>query len=84
VGLRAARQAALIEPGKPQKNGFIESFDGQLCDECLNEHWFQSLPDARRVVEEWSVDYNLNRPHKGAVILLTKATALEYAKQGLG
>jgi putative transposase len=52
-----------IEPGKPVQNCFIESFNGRLRDECLNEHWFQSLPHARRIVEEWRIDYNRTRPH---------------------
>jgi putative transposase len=52
-----------IEPGKPVQNAFIESFNGRLRDECLNEHWFLSLPDARRVVEDWRIDYNQHRPH---------------------
>lgn len=47
-----------IRPGKPQENGFIESFDGKFRDECLNEHWFLSLEDARRTIEEWRIDYN--------------------------
>lgn len=45
-----------IEPGKPQQNGFIESFNGRLRDECLNEHWFRNLPHARRIIEEWRPD----------------------------
>ena len=45
------------------QNAFIESFNGRLRDECLNEHWFLSLPDARRIVEEWRMDYNRDRPH---------------------
>lgn len=52
-----------IEPGKPVQNCFIESFNGRLRDECLNEHWFLSVPDARQVVEEWRIDYNRTRPH---------------------
>jgi putative transposase len=52
-----------IEPGKPVQNAYIESFNGRLRDECLNEHWFLSLPDARRIVEEWRIDYNRTRPH---------------------
>lgn len=52
-----------IRPGKPQENGFIESFNGKFRDECLNEHWFLSLEDARRTIEEWRIDYNENRPH---------------------
>lgn len=52
-----------IEPGKPVQNAYIESFNGRLRDECLNEHWFLSLPDARRTVEDWRIDYNRERPH---------------------
>lgn len=52
-----------IRPGKPQENGFIESFNGKIRDECLNENWFLSLEDARRTIEEWRLDYNENRPH---------------------
>jgi putative transposase len=52
-----------IDPGKPSQNGFIESFNGRLRDECLNEHWFTSLADARSIVEAWRLDYNRARPH---------------------
>jgi putative transposase len=52
-----------IEPGKPVQNAVIESFIGRLRDECLNQHWFVSLADARRIVEAWRLDYNRCRPH---------------------
>jgi putative transposase len=52
-----------IQPGKPMQNGFMESFNGKLRDECLNEHVFSSLAEARRVIEAWRVDYNEVRPH---------------------
>ena len=52
-----------IQPGKPQQNGSIESFNGKLRDECLNEHWFTSLDHAREVVEQWRIEYNTIRPH---------------------
>jgi putative transposase len=52
-----------IAPGKPMQNGFMESFNGKLRDECLNEHVFASLPEARRLIEEWRIDYNQVRPH---------------------
>lgn len=52
-----------IQPGKPQQNGFIESFNGRLRDECLNEALFSTLPEARRIIEAWRVDYNEDRPH---------------------
>ena len=52
-----------IAPGKPQQNGFIESFNGRLRDELLNETLFRSLPHARAVLEAWRYDYNEARPH---------------------
>ena len=52
-----------IAPGKPQQNGFVESFNGRLRDECLNEHLFPSLAAARRIIEAWRTHYNTVRPH---------------------
>jgi putative transposase len=52
-----------IAPGKPSQNGFVESFNGRLRDECLNQSWFTSLTDARATVEAWRRDYNGGRPH---------------------
>jgi putative transposase len=52
-----------IAPGKPQQNGFVESFNGRFRDECLNEHLFASLAAARRIIEAWRIDYNTERPH---------------------
>lgn len=52
-----------IAPGKPQQNGFVESFIGRLRDELLNEEVFASLADARRALELWRYDYNNIRPH---------------------
>jgi putative transposase len=52
-----------IAPGKPQQNGFVESFNGRLRDECLNEHLFSSLSEARCLIEAWRIDYNTCRPH---------------------
>src|ERR1700751_1326718 len=51
-----------IAPGKPQQNGFMESFNGKLRDECLNEHVFSSLAEARRLIESWRLDYNAELP----------------------
>ncbi len=50
-------------PGKPTDNAFIESFNGRLRQECLNQNWFTSLDDARQIVEAWREDYNQFRPH---------------------
>jgi putative transposase len=52
-----------IRPGKPVENGYIESFNGRLRDECLNVSLFFSLEDAREKLEAWRRDYNLARPH---------------------
>ncbi|SLN55434.1 hypothetical protein RUM8411_02695 [Ruegeria meonggei] len=52
-----------IDPGKPQQNAFIESFNGSLRDELLNEELFDSLDDARRKLALWRYDYNHVRPH---------------------
>jgi putative transposase len=52
-----------IAPGKPTQNGHIESFNGKLRDECLNQEWFTSLQEARVVLEAWRTDYNTQRPH---------------------
>ena len=47
-------QLRLIQPGKPNQNAYIESFNGRLRDECLNEHWFPKLLHARTEVENWT------------------------------
>jgi putative transposase len=66
-----------IEPGKPVQNAFIESFNGKLRDECLNEHWFLSLQDAREKIETWRQDYNAMRPHSS----LGNLTPEEFIRQ---
>ncbi len=52
-----------IQPGKPMQNGFVESFNGRLRDELLNETLFRSLPHARELLRAWKDDYNDHRPH---------------------
>lgn len=52
-----------IQPGKPMQNGYIESFNGKLRDECLNENWFLGLSEAKETIEKWRIDYNNIRPH---------------------
>jgi putative transposase len=69
-----------IRPGKPVENAYIESFNGRLRDECLNQHWFLSLKDARRLIAEWQVDYNEVRPHSS----LDGRTPTEYAAANRG
>ena len=64
-----------IAPGKPMQNGFVESFNGRLRDECLNEHVFSNLSEARAIIEDWRIDYNTNRPHTS----LNGLTPTEFA-----
>ncbi len=64
-----------IAPGKPMQNGFVESFNGRLRDECLNEHLFRSYSQARRIIEHWGYDYNNERPHTSLGGLSPKAIA---------
>ena len=52
-----------IEPGSPWENGYIESFNGKLRDECLDGELFLSLAEARYIVDRWRMDYNHYRPH---------------------
>jgi putative transposase len=52
-----------IEPGKPMLNAYVESFNGKLRDECLNENWFVGVRDARHLTGSWRLDYNRVRPH---------------------
>lgn len=67
----------LIEPGKPNQNAYVESFNGRLRDECLNEHWFTSLLHAKAVIAIWLREYNEERPKLG----LGGMTPAAYAKQ---
>jgi len=64
-------------PGKPSDNAYIESFNARFRLECLNEHWFLSLEDARERIEVWRKDYNENRPHSS----LGNISPVEYAEQ---
>lgn len=69
-------QLDFIEPGKPVQNAYIESFNGRLRDECLNQNLFFDIQDAKRKVESWRLDYNQNRPHSS----LGNMTPEEFAK----
>jgi putative transposase len=66
---------SFIQPGKPVQNAFIESFNGKLRDECLNENYFTSLIDAKTTIEAWRRDYNETRPHSS----LGDLTPTEFA-----
>ncbi|MEM9478100.1 MAG: IS3 family transposase [Verrucomicrobiota bacterium] len=66
-----------IQPGKPVQKCFVESFNGTCRDECLNEHWFLSLEDAREIIDLWREDYNRIRSHSS----LGRISPREYAAQ---
>ena len=68
-----------IAPGKPQQNAFIESFNGRLRDELLNETLFSSLAHAREALSFWKDDYNTIRPHSGLGNLTPAAYAYRSA-----
>ena len=72
-------QLAFIRPGRPTENGFIESFNGRLRDECLNVELFGSLADATRLLTAWRDDYNHQRPHSS----LGDTTPAEFAAKTL-
>jgi putative transposase len=62
-------------PGKPTDNAYIESFNGRLRQECLNENWFLTLEDAQQRMDIWRQDYNEQRPHSA----LGQRTPTEFA-----
>jgi len=66
-----------IEPGKPTQNGSVESFNGRLRDELLNEYAFPTLFHARSAVEHWRIDYNHVRPHTA----IGGLTPIEFIRQ---
>jgi transposase InsO family protein len=70
-----------IQPGKLAQNAYVESFNGRLRDECLNEHWFTSLAHARAIIEEWRRDYNEQRPKKDLGGLPPAAYAAQLARR---
>lgn len=73
----------LIEPGKPNQNAYIESFNGRLRDECLNEHWFLNLAHAKTIIEAWRREYNEERPKKALGGLTPAAYARQLAEKSV-
>ena len=74
---REGVQLDFIEPGRPMQNGHLESFNGKFRDECLNQHWFTDLDDARATIAAWREDYNSVRPHSA----LDNLTPLDFAQR---
>ncbi len=70
-----------IEPGKPVQNAYIESFNGKFRDECLNEHWFSDIEEARRIIEAYRVEYNTFRPHSALGDLTPQEFAARHGEE---
>ena len=70
-----------ITPGKPMQNGYVESFNGKFRDECLNLNWFSDLADAKKMIEEWRVEYNEVRPHSSLKNATPRAFATRIKEQ---
>ena len=74
---RSGTKLHFIQPGKPMQNAFVESFNGTFRDNCLNEHWFKDLADARQTIDAWRHHYNHVRPHSSLGYLPPE----KYARQ---
>ena len=68
---------SFIQPGKPTQNAFVESLNGKFRNECLNQHWFRTLDEARYEIDLWREHYNHVRPHSS----LNYMSPVEFAKQ---
>jgi putative transposase len=76
------RRDTFIAPGKPMQNGFIESFNGRMRNELLNETLFFNLDQARSKLAAWAADYNLHRPHSTLGYLAPVAFAANLTATG--
>ncbi|WP_087072559.1 IS3 family transposase [Mycobacterium dioxanotrophicus] len=72
-------RSLFIDPGSPWQNAFVESFNGRLRDELLNSWRFDSLLEARVIIEDWRRDYNANRPHSAHGELTPAEFALQWS-----
>jgi len=73
-----------IAPGKPTQNGFVESFNGRMRDELLNETLFFTIGQARLILARWMHDYNTERPHSSLGYATPAAFAAELEQQRAG
>ena len=76
--------SSYIAPGKPTQNGFVESFNGRMRDELLNETLFFTIGQARAVLARWVDDYNTERPHSSLGYATPAAFAAGLEKQRAG
>lgn len=67
---------SFIQPGKPTQNAFVESLNGKFRNECLNQHWFRSIDEAKHEINLWREHYNNERPHSA----LNYLPPVEFAK----
>jgi putative transposase len=70
------------QPGRPTQNGYVESFNGKLREECLRINWFQNLFEARRIIANWQRDYNECRPHSRLNYLTQAELRQKQAEEG--
>lgn len=71
---------SFIQPGKPNQNAYAESFNARFRDECLNQHWFVSLGEAKGIIEEWRKEFNEQRPHSSLNYKTPREFAEEYRR----
>jgi putative transposase len=71
-----------IEPSKPLQTGYLQNCTAKVRDECLTIHWFRSLADARRLIEDWRTSYNTERPHSALCGDTPAAYAVHYQAVG--
>jgi putative transposase len=65
------------------ENAYVESFNGRFRDECLNEHWFQTMAHAKQVIESWRNEYNTERPHSSLGDLTPEQFAAKVPSPGI-
>lgn len=75
-------QLEFSRPGTPTDNALIEAFNGRFREECLDQHWFASLDEARRLIEQWRRDYNTQRPHGALGNQTPQAFANQLTRRG--
>ena len=83
VQIQSVAQKSVELGGKPWHNGFVESFNGKMRDECLNREWFRDLREARTVIKSWRQFYNHRRPHSALGYRTPSQAHLENAKIGV-
>jgi len=74
-------RTSFIEPGAPWQNAFVESFNGRMREELLNLEVFDSLPEARVLIEDWRVEYNTYRPHRSLRMLTPAEFAARWKQE---